>query len=46
MIDVMVSMPAGQTVWQDNALEQPAPKCVLYSFTSAVGFSADWLVIK
>ena len=32
-IDVIVSIFAGHTVWQDKAFEQPAPKCLLYSFT-------------
>ena len=30
-IEVMVSIPAGHTLWQDSAFEQPAPKCSLYS---------------
>ena len=34
IMDVIVSIPTGHTVWQDNAFEQPAPKWALYSFTS------------
>ena len=29
--EVIVSIFMGHTLWQDNALEHPAPKCVLYS---------------
>ena len=46
IIDVIVSMPTGQTVWQESAFEQPAPKCVLYSFTAFVGASADWVATR
>ena len=36
IIEVMVSISIGHTLWQDNALEHPEPKCALYSFIRGV----------
>jgi hypothetical protein len=46
MIEVSVSIFMGHTLWQESAFEHPAPKCVLYSFTAWIGFSADCVRIK
>ena len=45
-IEVMVSIFIGHTLWQDSALEHPAPKWVLYSLVNEGALSADWLTIR